>query len=151
MLRSSGEISPAVKRHFAGLSAENRRNAQKQQESLIQGMAKENLKLANTVHDLAANLNRIMDALKLQGDDRGSNEKLAKRAQVSSNTIGRMRRGDGSIGIIKLSRVAKVLGLHSWELLYPGVDLHNRPEIVSDSTERALLEVHRRKADVIQH
>lgn len=108
-------------------------------------------RLADTVHELAANMDRIMDLLKDANDPRASNEKLARAAKVSSNTVGRMRRGDGAVGIIKLSKVAKALNLHPWERLYPGIDIWNRPEVVSDQTERELLDVHRRKPPPTQH
>lgn len=114
-------------------------------------MAKGNPKLADTVHELAANMNRIMTRLKNAGSELASNEKLAAKAGISSNTVGRMRRGDGSVGVISVSRVAKVLGLKAWELLYPGLDPSERPEVISDPTERALLDVHRRKPPPTQH
>ena len=68
-------------------------------------------KLMDTVHVLAANLNRLVEWHKERKTGLGSNQDLGAKAGVSSNTIGRMRRGDGSVGIGKLSKVAKALKL----------------------------------------
>jgi transcriptional regulator with XRE-family HTH domain len=46
-------------------------------------------------------------------------EKLAIRAKVHYNYIGNLERGERNIGAIKLSHIAKALGIDSYLLLKP--------------------------------
>ena len=102
-------------------------------------------KLADNVHVVAANINRLMEHHKNAGTGLGSNAGLAKAAGVSSNTVGRLRRGDGSVTILKLAKIAKALKATAWELMHPGFSVESRLEIVSDPAERALLQAFRGK------
>lgn len=108
-------------------------------------------KLADNVHVLAANLNRLMEHHKALRTGLGSNAGLAKAAKVSSNTVGRLRRGDGSVTILKLSKIAKALKVQVWELTHPGFTPDNHLEVVVDQAERNLLEVFRGKPPPTQH
>ena len=99
--------------------------------------------MADNVHTVAANLNRLMEIHRAKKTGLGSNGGLAKAAKVSSNTVGRLRRGDGSVTILKLAKIAKALNVTAWELMYPGFNTENRPEIVTDPAERSMLQVFR--------
>ena len=105
-------------------------------------------KLMDAVHILAANLNRLIEWHK---DRRTlfptSNQAIAKKAGMSSHTVGRMRRGDGSVGIGNLSKVAKVFKLHPNQLLSPGLDPGAPAEVVSEQDEIRLLMAFRAKGD----
>lgn len=104
-------------------------------------------KLMDTVHVLAANLNRLVEWHKERKTGLGSNQDLGAKAGVSSNTIGRMRRGDGSVGIGKLSKVAKALKLDANQLLTPGLLPESPPEVVADEAEKRLLHAFRDRRD----
>ena len=121
-------------------------------ESGLEGgqLAKEG-RLVDAVHLLAANLNRIMDKLKAAHDSRGSNSGLAQVARVSSNTVGRARRGDGSITLIKLSKISKALGLTPLQLIAPNADPADPPEIISDPDEKTLLRSFRKRRGEDKH
>jgi len=99
----------------------------------------------DTVHVLAANMNRLMGWLEKNKPHLASNEKLAKAAGVSSSTIGQMRRADGAVQIDKLSKVAKAVGLTAAQMLTPGMHPEDPPELVSDQSEKAILRVFRSK------
>lgn len=92
-------------------------------------------------------MNRLMEHLKVHKPVLASNEKLAARAGVSSNTIGRMRRGSSRTTVGKLSQVAKVVGYTVSQLLTPGFDPTDPPELVSDKTEKRLLQVFRERIE----
>ena len=100
-------------------------------------------RLVDAVHVLAANLNRLVEWHRDKGTGLGSNAALGAKAGVSSNTIGRMRRADGSVGIGKLSRVAKALNLQANQLLTPGLVPEAPPEVVTDEAEKHLLRAFR--------
>jgi transcriptional regulator with XRE-family HTH domain len=103
----------------------------------------------DVVHTLAANLNKIMAALKDRKDPRGSNAGLAKAigGGFSSNTIGRARRGDGSITLRKLTLIAKALQTTALQLLAPNFDYQNPPEVISDPDEKLVIRMYRKKHD----
>ena len=108
-------------------------------------------KLSDTVHALAANLNRLMDRERARGTGFGSNEGLAKAAGVSSNTVARMRRGDGSATVLKIAKIARVLRVQVWELVYPGFDPMIPPEVAKNQAERELLRAFRNQPTPTQH
>lgn len=97
----------------------------------------------DAVHVLAANLNRLVKWHKDHGKPMKSNAALAVKTGLSSNTIGRMRRGDGSVGIGNLSLVAEAFGLTANQLITPGLIPDNPPEIVADEAEKKLLHAFR--------
>jgi len=108
-------------------------------------------KLSDTVHSLAANLNRLMDRERTRATGLGSNEGLAKAAGVSSNTVARMRRGDGSATVLKISKIARVLRVQVWELVFPGYDPMMPPEVAKNQAERDLLRAFRNQPPPTQH
>lgn len=145
-----GDISPAVKRFVAGFLPKN----DAQQKQRFQGPKLATVgesKLSDTVHSLAANLNRLMDRERARGAGLGSNEGLAKAAGVSSNTVARMRRGDGSATVIKISKIARVLRVQVWELVFPGFDPMLPPEVAKNQAERDLLRAFRNQPPPTQH
>ena len=97
----------------------------------------------DTVHVLAANLNRLIEWEEGRGGPLTSNEAIADKTGASSNTIGRMRRGDGAARVSTVSIVAKAFGLNANQLLTPGLDPASPPEIVSDDAEKRLLQAFR--------
>ena len=46
-------------------------------------------------------------------------EKLAVRSKLNYDYLGHVERGQESIGIENLERIAKVLKVETWKLLYP--------------------------------
>lgn len=100
-------------------------------------------KLLDAVHVLAANLNRLVEIAKERKTGLGSNAAIGAKAGISSNTVGRMRRADGSVGIGNLSKVARVFGLQANQLLTPGVNPSDPPEIVAADDEKMLLKAFR--------
>lgn len=94
---------------------------------------------------LAENMERVMQFLRTKKPELASNEKLSKRAGVSSNTVGRMRRGDGSVAIGTLDSVAKVAGFTAAQLLTQGFDPLNPPELVSSAAEKQMLKLFRER------
>jgi len=102
----------------------------------------------DTVHVLAANVNKLIDWAKdRRAEDLTSNAKIAKRigGGFSSNTVGRARRGDGSLGIGKVAQLAKAFGFTAYQLLTPGFDPSDPPEVVSEAQEKDVLRLFRRR------
>jgi transcriptional regulator with XRE-family HTH domain len=97
------------------------------------------VRLLNLVHVLAANLNTLIKWNKEHGKPLSSNAKLAKKAGVSSSTIGQMRRAEGAVTISSLSQVADALGVTPWQLITPGLAPGDLPEVISDPGEKRLL------------
>lgn len=124
-----------------------RQHSQGEETRLTAGGAR----LTDNVHILAANLNRLMEKHRSARTGLGSNAGLAAAAKVSSNTVARLRRGDGSITILKLSKICRVLKVAIWELMHPGFDPDTKLEVVADAAERNLLEAFRRKTPPTQH
>lgn len=94
----------------------------------------------DVVHILAANLNRVIEWHKTTKSGKPTaNAGIATAASVSSNTVGRARRGDGEIGIGSLAAIGRVFKLTPSQLLVPGLDPTDPPEIVSDEAEKRLL------------
>lgn len=145
-----GDKSPGVKRFVAGFSANNPAQ-HKQAAEGTKLAANGESKLSDTVHSLAANLNRLMDRERRLGTGFGSNEGLAKAAGVSSNTVARMRRGDGSATVLKISKIARVLRVQVWELVFPGFDPAIPPEVAKNQAERDLLRAFRNQPPPTQH
>lgn len=129
------------------LRHKKRQHSQGEERELTAGSPK----LSDNVHILAANLNRLMEHHRKAGTGLGSNAGLGAAAKVSSNTVARLRRGDGSITILKLTKICRVLKVQVWELLHPGFDPEARLEVVFDAAERNLLEAFRRKTPPTQH
>lgn len=100
-------------------------------------------KLLDAVHVLAANLNRLVEIHKERKTGLASNAAIGAKAHISSNTVGRMRRGDGSVGIGNLSKVARVFGLQANQLLTPGLNPVDPPELVAAGDEKMLLKAFR--------
>lgn len=100
-------------------------------------------KLVDAVHVLAANLNRLIEIHKERKTGLASNAAIGAKAGISSNTVGRMRRADGSVGIGNLSKVAKVFGLQANQLLTPGLSPTDPPEVVAAEDEKMLLKAFR--------
>src|SRR5437879_5910668 len=97
-------------------------------------------RLTDTVHILAANLNLLVQWAKVNKPELASNAKIGKNAGLSSNTIGRARRGDGgSLSVLSVSKIAKLYGLAAFQLLTPGIDPSNPLEIVAEPPEKRLL------------
>ena len=97
-----------------------------------------------TVHILAANLNRLVEWAKVHKKELASNKKLGDKVGLSDNTIARARRGDGgALTIVSVSKIAKQFGLTAFQLLTPGLDPSNPPEIVSEASEKRLLHAFR--------
>lgn len=107
--------------------------------------------MSEVVHTLAANLNKLMEREERLGSGLGSNVGLGKAAGISSNTVGRMRRGDGSATILKISKVARVLRVSVWELLYYGFNPDIPTEIARNDAERDLLKAFRNQPPPTQH
>lgn len=104
----------------------------------------------DVVHVLAANLNRVIEWHRTKKTGKPtSNAEIAKAAGVSSNTVGRARRGDGEIGIGSLAAIGRVFRLTPSQLLATGLDPTDPPELVSDEAEKRLLIAFRdrRKSD----
>lgn len=102
----------------------------------------------DTVHVLAANVNRLIDWAKDQRKgDLTSNKKIARRigGGFSDNTVARARRGDGSLGIGKVAQLAKAFGFTAYQLLTPGFDPSDPPEVVSEPQEKDVLRLFRRR------
>ena len=94
----------------------------------------------DVVHILAANLNRVIEWHRTKKTGKPtSNAGIASAASVSSNTVGRARRGDGEIGIGSLAAIGRVFKLSPSQLLAPGLDPTDPPELVSDDAEKRLL------------
>lgn len=145
----SGGITTDVKRKIAGFQAENCCEAidRPQKQHCRHGDQGVNntsgAKLLDTVHVLAANLNRLIQWNKANNKELSSNEKIAKKAGVSSSTVGEMRRADGAVTISSLSKVARVFGVAPWQLLTPGLVPTDPPEVVADEAEKRLLHAFR--------
>lgn len=121
---------------------------QQHQESGREGaLSRGDAKLVDAVHTLAANLNKVIEELRAKGDERASNAGLGRAAKVSSNTIGRARRGDGSITLLRLTKIAKALGYTPLQLLAPNLSMKDPPEVVSDPDEKDLLRKFRRQGN----
>lgn len=108
-------------------------------------MHPERARLIDAVHILAANLNRLIEVERENGGKLKSNRAVAAKAGVSSNTIGRMRRADGAVGIGNLSSVAKVFNLSAQQLLTPGLDPKDPPEVIADPDEKGVLKAFRKR------
>mgnify|MGYP001574483021 CR=1 FL=1 len=139
--------SPDSKRRIAQGVSDNDATPAKEQAGRRTNLNTKDVKLVDAVHTLAANLNRAIDALKAKRDPRGSNAGLASVAKVSSNTVGRARRGDGSITLVKLNKIARALGYNILQLLAPNLDATDPPEVVSDPDEKHLLRSFRRRGN----
>ena len=100
----------------------------------------------DAVHILAANLNVLVEWAKMHKPELASNAKIGKKTGLSSNTIGRARRGDGgSLTIVSVSKIAKLFGFTAYQLLTPGFDPQDPPEVVSEHQEKDVLRLFRRR------
>ncbi len=97
----------------------------------------------NTRVILGRNLSLLMHTKSAKLNELDSNKKVSKKIGVSDNSVGRIRRGENSIGIDMLCRLANLFGVHEWELLCPSFDPDNRPALVTDPSERKMLELFR--------
>lgn len=141
MPRNLGDISPERKRQIARPPADNGPVGKKK--TAGDALQHHGAKLVDAVHVLAANLNRLIEWQEARGGQLTSNQAIADKIGGSSNTIGRMRRGDGSARIGTVSAVAKAFGLNANQLLTPGLNPEDPPEIVADDAEKRLLHAFR--------
>lgn len=136
--------SPVVKRNIARSAADNIPTSTKVI-NLEGVLPLEGPRLKEIVHVLAANLNRLIAREKTREGLLVSNAKIGKATGISSNTIGRMRRGDGRATVGSIAKVARAFKIQPFEMLYPGLDADAPPEFVSDPQERDLLRAFRGK------
>lgn len=88
--------------------------------------------IESTLHHVAANVQRLMDAY----PDLGTQPKLAERAGVDQTTISRLLRAERSATIGTLDAVARAFGLEVWKLLLPDFDPADPPGLVLRSSQR---------------
>ena len=69
----------------------------------------------------------------------GSDEKLARRSGVGRGTVQRARRGEVSLSIGNLERLADAFGLEPWQLLIPGLEPGNPPALRAVNSEERML------------
>lgn len=86
---------------------------------------------------VASNLRTLMAASGMTRKDGTPNQsRLAKRSGVNQRTIGRILALEMTPTIDLLEEIALAFGLHSWQLLIPGLDPSNPPTFVMSEAER---------------
>lgn len=98
----------------------------------------------------------LRDAMERRKDRYPSTNALAKACGVAPNTVKNMlypesraptARGESSPNIDKLDKVARVLGMQTWELLYPNSqdesEMGERYKILMDSIRSSFAEIER--------
>lgn len=88
---------------------------------------------------LGENLSRLMAHEGAHRRGLNSNEKLAKRIKVSSNTVGRIRRGENAVTLDVLERLAAAFELDPWQLLVAQIDPSNPPALRAMTEEEQRL------------
>jgi transcriptional regulator with XRE-family HTH domain len=90
---------------------------------------------------LAENLKRaIADrprSRKRDGELIDSEKKLALDAEIDQRTVNRIVKMQNEPSIDKLEKLAKALGVQSWQLLVPGLQVKAPPELVREPAESA--------------
>jgi transcriptional regulator with XRE-family HTH domain len=100
-----------------------------------------------TAQILAANLAGLMAA----HSELNSNPKLAKKTELSTGTISRLRNSDVDANLDTLERLARAFQVDPWQLLVPGMDPKNVPTLQPTSeAERRLYERIREMAKEIK-
>ncbi len=90
---------------------------------------------------LGANLNILMKTHWARDKRLNSNKKVGDKLGVSDNTLGRIRRGENSIGIDMLDKIADLYKLQPWQLLVPEFDAASPPMLrAMNEHERTLYE-----------
>lgn len=143
---SLSEKSLVVKRQFAVRMSETSPGLRNRKDYGLS--PKSDPRTMDTVHVLAANINRLIDWAKDQRrEDLTSNLKIAKRigGGFSDNTVSRARRGDGSLSIANVAKIARAFGFQAFQLLTPGFDPSDPPEVVSEPQEKDVLRLFRRR------
>jgi transcriptional regulator with XRE-family HTH domain len=88
-----------------------------------------------------ANLSALMHTNWARQKSLSSNKKVGDKLQISDNTVGRIRRGENSIGIDMLDKTAHLYGLQAWQMLVSEFDPDSPPMLrAMNEHERALYE-----------
>ena len=105
----------------------------------------------DTRRTLSENLRRLMDyAAGHDTGEPGSQNSLARKAEVSRGIIQRILIGDIATAIDTLEKIAQAYNLHAWQLLIGGLDPANPPVVPITDTERLLHERLRRVGDELK-
>lgn len=64
-------------------------------------------------------------------EDRRATNKFAKYVGVGNGTIDRLRKGDAKARVSTVERIGAKFGLEVWQMLVPGLDLDNRPRVLT--------------------
>lgn len=92
---------------------------------------------SSTAKVLGANLNALM----AHHSDLSSNPKVAKKTELGTGTISRLRNGDVDANLSTLEKLSEAFGLHPWQLLVPNLDPENVPALLPvTEQERRLYE-----------
>lgn len=95
----------------------------------------------NSRETFGANLTSAMKSRRARDKGLTSNKKVGDKLKISDNTVGRIRRGENSIGIDMLDKIAGLFGLQAWQLLVPEFDPSSPPMLrAMNEHERALYE-----------
>lgn len=84
---------------------------------------------------LARNLETLME--KVPALD--SQPKISDKGKFSQSTAGRVLRAESALNLDNLEALAKAANLDPWQLLVPGLDPINKPELALSKSERESL------------
>lgn len=90
---------------------------------------------SSTAKVLGANLQALMTA----NSELGSNPKLAKKTDLGTGTISRLRNGEVDANLSTLQKIASAFDLQPWQLLVPGLDPAHPPVLRHPSEEERKL------------
>lgn len=88
---------------------------------------------------LGANLSAVMKSHSARQKNLSSNKKVGDRLKISDNTVGRIRRGENSIGIDMLDKIAGLYSLQPWQLLVPEFEVSSPPMLRAMSEDERTL------------
>lgn len=80
---------------------------------------------SSTAKVLGVNLQALMSA----HPELGSNPKLAKKTDLGTGSISRLRNGEVDATLSTLQKIAKAFDLQAWQLLVPGLDPKHVPTL----------------------
>lgn len=116
---SLGVSAYGVKAHMPKISRDN------------SGMTKTPLEV------VSENLKTLMLSAGMASADGTPNQsEMKRRSKVDQRTIGRILARELNPSIEKVEQLAKVFGLHAWQMLIPDLDPRNPPVVVMSQAER---------------
>lgn len=97
---------------------------------------------------LAENLDTAIGYDAGRRGERLKHEDIAAKAKVGKGTVGRIARGDTTPAVDTLESVARVFGLHAWQMIAGPLDPAHPPELLTPALRQELTELRAIKAQL---